>query len=161
MGTERTLEIVIRLVALLPAALATGGLMVNWIGLTRAMVRISSAAAYTEFHQATNRTFDPYMPIVIFGAILGGVALAVVSPGVHSTSGQLAITGAVGYAAVIAISLSTNVPTNLAIASWSNQSPPENWKAIRAGWIRWHILRTLVSVPALVCYLLSGLLAGG
>ena len=155
------IEIVVRLVALLLAALATGGLMVNWIGLARAMARISSAAAYTEFHQATNRTFDPYMPIVVFGAILGGVALAAVSPGVHSTSGQLAITGAVGYAAVIAISLSTNVPTNRAIASWSIQSPPENWKAIRAGWIRWHILRTLVSVPALVCYLLSGLLAGG
>ena len=155
------IETVIRLVALLLAALATGGLMVNWIGLARAMARIPSAAAYTEFHQATNRTFDPYMPIVVFGAILGGVALAVVSPGVHSTSGQLAITGAVGYAAVIAISLSTNVPTNRAIASWSIQSPPENWKAIRAGWIRWHILRTLVSVPALVCYLRSGLLAGG
>jgi uncharacterized membrane protein len=99
------------------------------------------------------------MPIVVFGAILGGVAQAAVSPGVHSTSGQLAIIGAVGYA-VIAISLSTNVPTNRAIASWSIQSPPENWKAIRAGWIRWHILRTLLSVPALVCYLLAGLLAG-
>jgi uncharacterized membrane protein len=80
---------------------------------------------------------------------------------VHSTSGQLAITGAIGYAAIIAISLSTNVPTNRAIARWSIQSPPENWNAIRAGWIRWHILRTLVAVPALVCYLLSGLLAGG
>jgi uncharacterized membrane protein len=155
------IEIVIRLVALLLAALATGGLMVNWIGLTRAMARISSAAAYTEFHQATNRTFDPYMPIVVFGAILGGVALAAVSPGVHAATGQLAITGAAGYAAVIAIGLSTNVPTNKAIAGWSMQSPPDNWKAVRAGWIRWHILRTLVSVPALVCYLLSGLLAGG
>ena len=155
------IEILIRLVALLLAALATGGLMVNWIGLTRAMARISSAAAYTEFHQATNRTFDPYMPIVVFGAILGGVALAAGSPGVHSATGQLAITGAVGYAAVLAISLSSNVPTNKAIAGWSIQSPPDNWKAVRAGWIRWHILRTLVSVPALVCYLLSGLLAGG
>jgi uncharacterized membrane protein len=155
------IEIVIRLVALLLAALATGGLMVNWIGLTRAMARISSAAAYTEFHQATNRTFDPYMPIVVFGAILGGVALAAVAPGVHAATGQLAITGAAGYAAVIAIGLSTNVPTNKAIAGWSMQSPPDNWKAVRAGWIRWHILRTLVSVPALVCYLLSGLLAGG
>lgn len=155
------IEILIRLVALLLAALATGGLMVNWIGLTRAMARISSAAAYTEFHQATNRTFEPYMPIVVFGAILGGVALVAVSPGVHSATGQLAITGAVGYAAVIAISLSTNVPTNKAIAGWSMQSPPDNWEAVRAGWIRWHILRTLVSVPALVCYLLSGLLAGG
>src|SRR5215467_3738106 len=76
--------IVVRLVALFLAALATGGLMVNWIGLARAMARISSAAAYTEFHQATNRTFDPYMPIVVSSAIVGGVALAAVSPGVHS-----------------------------------------------------------------------------
>jgi hypothetical protein len=43
---------------MLLAALATGGLMVSWIGLTRAMARITSAAAYTEFHQATNRTFE-------------------------------------------------------------------------------------------------------
>jgi len=64
--------IIIKLVALLLAALVTGGLMINWIGLTRAMAQISSAAAYTEFHQATNRTFDPYMPIIVMGAIARG-----------------------------------------------------------------------------------------
>jgi hypothetical protein len=63
-----SVELVIRLVAMLLAALATGGLMVNWFGLARAMARVSSASAYTEFHQATNRTFEPYMPIVVFGA---------------------------------------------------------------------------------------------
>ena len=155
-----SVELVIRLVAMLLAALATGGLMVNWVGLTRAMARTTSAAAYTEFHQATNRTFDPYMPIVVSGAIVGGVALAAVSSGVHSASGWLAISGAICYAAVIAMSLSTNVPINKAIAGWSIQSPPDTWEAVRGGWIRWHILRTLVSVPALVCYLLSGLLGG-
>lgn len=70
------IEIVVRLVALLLAALMTGALMVNWIGLARAMSQMSSAAAYTEFHQATNRTFDPYMPSIGFGAIVGGIALA-------------------------------------------------------------------------------------
>jgi hypothetical protein len=110
------IETVVRLVALLLAGLATGGLMVIWIGLTRAMARISSAVAYTEFHQATNRTFDPYMPIVVSGAIVGGVGLAVVSSGVHSASGWLAIAGALCYAAVVAVSLSTNVSTNKAIA---------------------------------------------
>ena len=154
---DKGIVIVVRLVALFLAALATGGLMVNWVGLARAMARISSAVAYTEFHQATNRTFDPYMPIVVLSAIAGGIALAV-SSGVHSASGSLAICGAICYAAIIVIGLSTNVPTNKAVAGWSIQSPPANWKAIRAGWIRWHILRTLVSVPALVCYLLSALL---
>ena len=151
------IELVIRLVAMLLAALATGGLMVNWVGLARAMARVSSASAYTEFHQATNRTFDPYMPIVVFGALFGGIALAVVS-GVNSVAGQLAILGAVCYAVVLAISLSTNVRTNKLIAGWSIQSPPDNWRAIRAGWIRYHVVRTLVSVPGLICYILSSLL---
>jgi hypothetical protein len=153
-----SIELVIRLVAMLLAALATGGLMVNWIGLARAMAQVSSASAYTEFHQATNRTFDPYMPIVVFGALFGGIALAVVSSGVNSASGQLAILGAVCYAVVLAIALSTNVRINKLIAGWSIESPPDNWRAIRAGWIRYHVLRTLVSVPGLICCILSGLL---
>jgi hypothetical protein len=37
------------------------------------MSRLSSASAYVEFHQATNKTFDPYMPIVVVGALLGGI----------------------------------------------------------------------------------------
>jgi uncharacterized membrane protein len=154
---DMDIKIVVRLVALLLAALETGALMVNWIGLARAMAQMSSATAYTEFHQATNQTFDPYMPIIGFGAIVGGIALAVVSSGVHSASGCLAIAGAICYVVVIAISLSTNVPINKAIAGWSIQSPPDNWMDVRTQWIRWHILRTKVSVPALLCYLLSGL----
>jgi hypothetical protein len=152
-----SIELVIRLVAVLLAAHATGGLMVNWVGLARAMARVSSASAYTEFHQATNRTFNPYMPIVVFGALFGGIALAVVS-GVNSASGQLAIVGAVCYAGVIVITLPTDLPANNLIAGWSIQSPPDNWRAVRAGWIRYHVLRTLVSVPGLICCILSGLL---
>jgi asparagine N-glycosylation enzyme membrane subunit Stt3 len=106
--------------------------MVNWIGLARAMAQMSSAPAYTEFHQATNQTFDPYIPIVVFGAIVSGIALAVVSSGVHSASGWLAIGGAICTLVVIAISLSTSVPINKAITGWSIQSPPDNWRNVRA-----------------------------
>jgi hypothetical protein len=64
------------LIVLLFAALTTGGLIVNWIGLCRAMSRLS-VSADVELHQRTNRTFDPYMPIVAIGALAGDVALAV------------------------------------------------------------------------------------
>ena len=43
------------LIVLFCAALATGGLIVNWIGLGRAMSRLS-VSAYIEFHQHTNHT---------------------------------------------------------------------------------------------------------
>ena len=147
------------LIVLLFAALATGGLLVNWIGLGRAMSRLS-VSAYIEFHQHTNRTFDPYMPIVVIGALAGGVALAVMY-GVHSIPGQLAAAGAVCYALVLIVSVSTNVRINHQIASWSIQNPPREWAQIRARWIRFHIIRTLFSVPAFAGYVLATMLNTG
>jgi uncharacterized membrane protein len=144
------------LIVLLFAALTTGGLIVNWIGLGRAMSRLS-VSAYVELHQHTNRTFVPYMPIVVNGALAGGVALAVMY-GVHSIPGQLAATGAVCYALGLIISLSTDVRINHQIASWSVQNPPREWAETRARWIRFHVIRTLFSVPAFIFYLLAVML---
>ena len=152
------MEQVLQLVIFFFAALATGGLMVNWIGLGRAMSRLS-ASTYVEFHQATNHTFDPYMPIVVMGAVLGGIVLAILPPGIHSLSGELAIAGSVCYAAVIAIALTTNVRINNQIARWSVQSPPDDWTLIRARWVQFHIVRTLFSLPALACYILTCLVS--
>jgi uncharacterized membrane protein len=152
------MDLLLHLIVLMFAALATGGLVVNWIGLARAMARINSPQAYTEFHQATNHTFEPYMPIVVGGSILGGIILAITSPGLGSVSGNLAIFGAIGYAAVIAITLPTNLRINKIIARWPTDSPPADWKTLRARWIRFHIIRTLVSLPALASYILCCLL---
>ena len=44
---------------------------------------------------------------------------------------------------------------NKQIARWSVQSPPDDWTLIRARWVRFHIVRTLFSLPALACYILS------
>jgi Domain of unknown function (DUF1772) len=143
------------LVVLLFAALATGGLVVNWIGLGRAMSRLS-ASAYVEIHQLTNRTFDPYMPIVVIGALAGGIALTMMY-GVHSIPGQLAAAGAVCYALVIVIGVPTCVRINHQIASWSIQNPPCEWAQTRTRWIRFHVTRTLFSVPAFVVYVLAAM----
>jgi uncharacterized membrane protein len=140
------------------AALATGALMVNWVGLGRAMSRLS-VSTYVEFHQATNRTFDPYMPIVVVGSILGGIALAILPPGIHSLSGKLAIAGCLCYVGVLAVGLPTNVRINKQIARWSVRSPPADWASIRARWVRFHIVRTLFSLPGLACYILACLLS--
>jgi uncharacterized membrane protein len=145
------------LIVLLFAALATGGLLVNWIGLGRAMSRLS-VSSYVEFHQHTNHTFVPYMPIVVVGALAGGIALAV-RYGIHSISGQLAVAGAVCYALVIMITLPTDLPINHQIASWSIQNPPREWAQIRARWIRFHIIRTLFSLPAFAVYVLAIMLS--
>lgn len=144
------------LIVLLFAALATGGLIVNWIGLGRAMSRLS-VSAYVEFHQHTNHTFEPYMPIVVIGALAGGIALAVMY-GVHSIPGQLAAVGAVCYALVLIITLPTDLRINHQIASWAIQNPPQEWAQVRARWLRFHVIRTLFSVPAFAVYVLAVML---
>jgi uncharacterized membrane protein len=156
---NRLMEQVIQLAVVIFAALATGGLMVNWVGLARAMSRLS-ASTYVEFHQATNQTFVPYMPVVVVGSIFGGIVLAIVSQGIHSLSGELAIAGSVCYVASLAISLSTDVRINKQVERWSVASPPDDWSAIRSRWIRFHILRTLCSLPGLAFYILACLVSG-
>ena len=144
------MEQVLQVVVVFFAALATGALMVNWIGLGRAMSPLS-VSTYVEFHQATNHTFDPYMPIVVVGAIVGGVVLAVTF-GIHTASGQLSAFGAVCYAAVVAIGVPTCVRINKQVARWSIENPPGDWAAVRARWIRFHVIRTLFSVPGFALY---------
>ena len=65
------------------------------------------------------------MPIVVVGALLGGIVLAIRSQGIHSLCGELAIAGSVCYMAVLAIALSTNVRMNKQIARWSVQGPAQ------------------------------------
>ena len=132
--------------------------MVNWIGLGRAMSRLSEST-YVEFHQATNRTFNPYMPIVVVGSILGGMVLAILSQGIHSFSAKLAIAGCLCYVAVLTIALSTDVWINKQIERWSVQSPPDDWSAVRSRWLRFHIFRTFFSLPGLACYFLACLVS--
>ena len=140
----------LELIVLLMAALATGGLMVNWVGLARAMAQLSRST-YVELHQSTNRTFVPYMPVVVVAAILGGVGLALAS-GIHTASGQLSALGALCYVAVIAIGVPTDVRINKQVAGWSIENPPGDWAAVRARWVRFHVIRTLFSVPAFALY---------
>ena len=133
------------LIVLLFAALATGGLIANRIGLGRAMYRLS-VSAYVAFHQHANRTFDPCVPIVVIGALTGGIALAV-RYGVHSISGQLAAAGAPCYAPVIIIGVPTCVRINHEIASGSIQHPPRAWAPIRARRLGNFALCALVLLP--------------
>jgi hypothetical protein len=155
-----TIFSLVELLVLFLAALATGALMVNWIGLARAMARLSSPA-YVEFHQATNHTFVPYMPVVVVGAALGGIVLAALPPGLATVPGHLALFGAFCYAAIVPFTLATDAKINKRIAGWTIARPPEDWMKVRARWIRFHILRTLVSVPALLSYLASVMLLSG
>jgi len=129
------MEHALQLAVLVFAALATSGLMVDWMGLGRAMSRLS-VSTYVEFRQATDHSFDPYMSIVVVGVLLGSVALAIFSHEIRSLSGELAIAGSICYVGFLTIAFSTNVRVDKQI-----------------------VVRTLFSLLGLACYILACLLS--
>jgi hypothetical protein len=96
------------------------------------------------------------MPIVVVGALAGGLALAAVH-GVRSIAGEFSAAGAVCYALVLIITLPTCARINHQVSFWSIENPPADWAAVRARWIRFHIIRTLCSLPAFAVYVLAAL----
>lgn len=64
----------LELIVLLMAALATGGLMVNWAGLARAVAQLSPST-YVELHQSTNRTFNPICRSLSWVQLSAGLCL--------------------------------------------------------------------------------------
>ena len=56
------------------------------------------------------------------------------------------------YATVIAITVPTNLRINKQVARWSIENPPGDWTAVRARWIRFHVIRTLFSIPVFALY---------
>jgi hypothetical protein len=77
--------------------------------------------------------------------------------GHYPLPGQVAAAGAVCYALVTIIGVPTCVRINHQIASWSIQNPPREWAQMRARWIRFHVIRTLFSVPAFAVYVLAAM----
>ena len=49
---------------------------------------------------------NPYMPIMVVGALLSGIVLALLSPGIDSLAGELATAESLCYVAVLVIALS-------------------------------------------------------
>ena len=128
------------------------------IGLGRAMSRLS-VSTYVEFHQATNYPFDPYMPIVVVDALLGGIVLAIIFRGIHSLSGELALPDL----SVMSQSWRLPCPQTSESTSRSHAGPfrgrPMTGTLIRATGVRFHIVRTLFSLPGLACYILACLVS--
>jgi uncharacterized membrane protein len=48
-----------------------------------------------------------------------------------------------------------NVPLNEAMAGWSADEPPRQWRDVVARWDRWNLLRTLAAVSTFVCEVAS------
>jgi uncharacterized membrane protein len=122
-----------------------------------------SASTYTRVMQSINEEILK----AVFGVAFGGAvvvpaigAVLVIAGGHWATvSGQLFLAGALIYlVGTFGVTARVHIPMNDYIATWSAESPPDDWEAVRARWIRWNHVRTAAAVVSFALYVGSTLL---
>lgn len=86
----------------------------------------------------------PWYIVTVVLAVLATVLLR------SSTAGVLTGVAAALFAATIAVSVTVLVPINNRVKTWSQGEHPPDWRSQVRRWDRWHLLRVLLCVAALV-----------
>ena len=130
---------------LLLVALLAGTMFGIWIGFNPAGL---SSAAYVEQQQHTIRALNVLLPTM--GGI--GIVLTIVLTifGKGDARARYLLAAAVACLAVSGvITRFLNQPINSEVMTWTVQSPPANWTALRDEWWKWHVVRTCSGIAAL------------
>lgn len=104
---------------------------------------------YVYAHKLIGRNWDPTMPIVVLTSTAIDVALVFLAQDARTRT--LFVVAAVLLLAVSGVSHLANVPINRRVKSVDPERIPADWTDPRPLWRRWHFLRTVLAVVALVC----------
>jgi len=105
------------------------------------------ADRYIYAHRLIGRNWDPTMPVIVLGSTVADIVLAFLAPG--GTAGWYGA-GAVLLVVVSVVSHYCNVPINRRVKAVDPANVPADWTDPRPLWRRWHLLRTVVAVAAVV-----------
>lgn len=86
----------------------------------------------------------PWYVVTVVLTVLATVLLR------SSTAGVLTGAAAALFAATIVLSVTVLVPINNRVKAWSQGGQPADWRSQVRRWDRWHLLRVLLCVVALV-----------
>ena len=134
---------------LLGTGLIGGVMFAVAISTAPALARMTPAA-YLHAHKLLGRNWDPTMPIIVLGSVALEVALAVVAP--DRAARTLFALSALLLVGVSVVSHLCNVPINRRMRSVDPATlPSARWADDpRPVWRRWHALRTVLAILALL-----------
>lgn len=148
------LRMVVQTLALLLIALVAGSTFGIWRGYNPADY---SALTFLETHQGAVHGLNTLLPAMGFGALACTVILAWLNrrdPTLVAAYGAALVL----IAAAGAITRLFNQPINAQVMTWTVDTLPNSWTAIRDNWWNWHIARTLVSISGMLALLIAVLL---
>ncbi len=139
-----------------------GGIMAGFFFAYSASVVLAletlSADAYTTVMRPINESVrNPAFGVAFFGAIavpVVGAAIVLLRGYWTSQYGQLFLAGVTVYLiGTIAVTVMVHFPMNDDIATWSVESPPDDWAAVRARWALWNHVRTTAAIVSFALYI--------
>jgi uncharacterized membrane protein len=86
--------------------------------------------------------------LMISAGVVGLVVVFVLFRRRSTAAAWLAVVGVLLLVAVIAVTLSVEVPIDNKIKTWTPTTLPSDWQDIRARWAAFHTLRTFLSLAA-------------
>lgn len=152
--------VAVRFFAVLSSGLVAGILLGDRMGASVARPRLP-ASSFILFQQIQNRRFARMMPLPMGISVLASVAWVILElPRAWTLSFLCAALGAVGVAAVVAITRVISIPINDQLGGWDPAAPPPDLMRIWARWEKAHTVRTVVGVLAVAFELAALCLAG-
>jgi uncharacterized membrane protein len=128
--------------------LVAGVMWGTWLSLGRTMTDYDAATFLADGkHMIDNLAL--VMPVLMISAVvIGLLAVILLLRGRSTAAGWLALVGLLLTVAVIAVTLSVEVPIDNKIKTWTTSTLPSDWQDIRARWAAFHTLRTFMSLGA-------------
>jgi len=145
MPISQTLSTVPRVAALVITGLVAGSVFAVLRGYDLAQY---SPTAFLEVQQGAVRGLNVLLPILGIVAMVLVVALAVIERRNRRTL-ILLVVAAVLLAISGVVTRFGNQPINELVMSWTPDTLPANWEAIRDSWRSFHLVRVITSVAAL------------
>jgi len=135
-------------VGVLLTGLLAGNELATLIAFHPALRRIPLRAR-VEAERALTRRLGAIMPVYMTVALLAAVAAAVALTGDDGFG--LALAAALALGAMLAITLTRNVPLNKRTIAFRPDGDARAWEAIRRPWERLHAFRVVLDLAAFVC----------
>jgi uncharacterized membrane protein len=140
------------------AAMMAGGLLMVQLAVIPTFHRLPDELG-ARFHVAVDRYIEYSLPAFTVLTAASAVAVLLVRDDLPGTQAVLVAVGLVATIAVALISHLCNRPLNVELRTWPMDALPARYQTLRSRWDRFHVMRTMAGLVALVCFVIP-LIAG-
>jgi uncharacterized membrane protein len=137
-------------VSIMLYVLVAGVMWGTWLSLSRTMTGYDAATFLADGKHMIANLATVMAVLMISAGVVGLVVVFLLFRRRSTVAAWLALVGLLLMIAVIAVTLSVEVPIDNKIKTWTPATLPSDWEDIRVRWAAFHTLRTFLAVAAAV-----------